>query len=147
MNWKTEAKEKLRKYDAMVNATINIPEEIAMLESMHKAIHTRKMDEPSIVRGESTHDEKFINNIAKRQELKWALKNAKSWVKLVENALECLLPDEKLIVQKLYIYPSKGAVKELCEELEITDSTLYRRRDQALERFTLALYGSTGIEP
>ena len=32
MNWKAEAKEKLRRYDAMRLATINIPEEVERLE-------------------------------------------------------------------------------------------------------------------
>ena len=49
--------------------------------------------------------------------------------------------DERLILQRLYLYPQKGAIDRLCNELGLEQSSVYRKRDQALSRFTVAIYG------
>lgn len=147
MNWKAEAKDKLRKYDAMKMATINIPEDIARLESEYSAIRSARTDSTPIHGGTSTREDALINNITERQELAQALQNATAWVRIVDRALKCLQQDDRKILHRLYIYPEKGALQRLCSELGVESSSVYRRRDQALQMFTLALYGETGEEP
>lgn len=147
MNWKAEAKDKLRRYDAMAAAIINIPENIARLESEYTAIRSASTDGTPVRGGTSAREDAIINNIAERQELALAMQNATTWVKTVDRALECLRPDEKKILHRLYIYPERGAIERLCNELGVESSSIYRRRDQALQTFTLALYGTTGEEP
>ena len=44
MNWKSEAKEKLQRYDAMRLATINIPQELERLEIDAQSIRSPKLD-------------------------------------------------------------------------------------------------------
>lgn len=146
MDWKAEAKDKLRKYDAMKMATINIPQEIARLESKATAIRSARADSTPIHGGSSGREDAMINNIAKRKELEWTLSDAAAWVDMVERAMTCLKKDEKTILQRLYIYPEKGSLERLCNELGLEKASIYRRRDQALQTFTLALYGSTGEE-
>ena len=46
-----------------------------------------------------------------------------------------------MVLTRFYIYPERGGVSRLCEELGVEQSSVYRKRDKALERFTLALYG------
>ena len=147
MNWKAEAKDKLKKYDAMMMATINIKENIARLEAEYTAIRSASTDSVPVAGGTSMREDAIINNITERQELKLALQSATAWVKIVNRGLECLQSEEKTILQRLYIYPEKGAVRRLCEELGVESSSIYRRRDQALLTFTLALYGETGEDP
>lgn len=65
----------------------------------------------------------------------------KHWLFVADRGLAALLPDEKLILQRLYLHPEKGALERLCSELGVEQSTVYRKRDQALQRFTVALYG------
>lgn len=146
MNWKAEAKDKLRKYDAMRIATITIPENLARLEAEYKAIRSATADGTPVRGGTSAREDAIINNIAERQELELSLQNATAWVKIVDRALTCLTPDEKMILRRLYIYPEKGGLQRLCSELGVESSSIYRRRDMALQRFTLALYGTTGEE-
>ena len=143
MNWKAEAKERLRRYDAMRTATINIPQEISRLEGEYTAIRSARSDGNPIRGGTSDREDALINNIAERQELRWALQNAAQWVKIVDRALGTLRPEEKKILHGLYIYPERGTVERLCTELGFEKSSLYRRRDQALAKFTRALYGIT----
>ena len=46
--------------------------------------------------------------------------------------------------ERFYMCPEKGSVERLCSELGLESSSVYRKRDKALRRFTVALYGSTG---
>ena len=38
--------------------------------------------------------------------------------------------------------PQSGALDQLCEELGMERSSVYRHRDKALSKFTLSLYGA-----
>ena len=141
MNWKSEAKEKLRRYDAMRLATINIPEEIARLEMDAQSIRSAKWDDPTVTGGGSRKEDALLNNIIHRQELIWTLQQAQSWLKTTDRALTALTGEEKQLLHRLYIYPEPGNVDRLCRDLGVEVSSIYRRRDRALRHFTMAFYG------
>ena len=141
MNWKAEAKEKLQRYDAMRLATVNIPEEITRLEIDAKSIRSARTDATPVSGGGSKREEAMLNNIIHRQELAWTLQQAQSWLRSTDRALTALTNEEKLILQRLYMYPQPGALERLCKELDVESSSIYRRRDRALRHFTLAYYG------
>lgn len=141
MNWKAEAKEKLRRYDAMRLATINIPEEVERLELDAQSIRSAKMDGDVVRGGGNRREDALLNNIIHRQELLWTLEQALLWLKTTDRALSALTKEEKLILHRMYIYPEMGAPEQLCKELGLETSSIYRRRDRALKHFTLAYYG------
>lgn len=143
MNWKAEAKEKLRKYDAMRLATINIPQEIERLEIDARSIRSARTDATPVTGGGNRREEAMLNNIIHRQELAWTLEQAHLWLQSTDRALTALTNEEKLILHRLYIYPEKGGLDRLCKELDVESSSVYRRRDRALKHFTLAYYGIT----
>ena len=143
MNWKAEAKEKLRKYDAMRLATINIPQEIERLEIDARSIRSARTDATPVTGGGNRREEAMLNNIIHRQELAWTLEQAHLWLQSTDRALTALTNEEKLILHRLYIYPEKGGLDRLCKELDVESSRVYRRRDRALKHFTLAYYGIT----
>ena len=142
MNWKEEAAEKLRKYDAMRTATENIPQELQRLELSARAIRASGVESPRVQTSRNRQEEQLLNNIVHRQELRWALENAKSWVKTTDHALSALSPEDRLVLSRLYVYPEKGALERLCQDLGVEQSSIYRRRDRALRNFTTALYGT-----
>ena len=146
MNWKSEAKEKLRRYSAMQQASVNIPAELERLEIDAQSIRAQSLDSPSVVSGCSRREDALLDNFVQRQELRRKLEQAESWVKTVQGALGVLTPRDRLILLRLYIAPEKKAVERLCSELGIEKSSLYRYRDQALYKFTRALYGVEDIE-
>ena len=145
MNWKAEATEKLRRYDAMRLATINIPQEIQRLEVDAQSIRAAKSDSPVVKSSGGRREDALLSNILHRQELSWTLQQAQLWLQTTERALSALSPQEKLILHRLYIYPESGALEKLCKELGIETSTIYRHRDKALQHFTLAYYGVTDM--
>lgn len=141
MNWKNEAKEKLRRYDAMRLATINIPQELHRLEMDAQSIRSARTDATPVSGGGSKREDALLNNILHRQELTWTLQQAQAWLQITDRALTTLTQAEKLILTRLYIYPEKGGLERLCKELDMESSSVYRHREQALKRFTMALYG------
>jgi transposase-like protein len=141
MNWKEEATEKLRKYDAMRLSTQNLPEELQRLEQAACAIRSARVDGTPVRGGTNRREDMLLSNLVCREELSRALTQAKLWVSATDRALGALSPEEKLILRRMYIYPERNAVERLCGELDLEQSSIYRKRDQALHRFTTALYG------
>lgn len=141
MNWKNEAMEKLRRYSAMQQAAHNLPEEIQMLEYAIRTIRSSALDATPTKGGGNKREEMLLNNIVKRQELTDTLDHTRRWLSTADRALRSLTPEERLILQRMFILPETGCVQRLCEELNIEQSSVYRKRDKALERFTRSLYG------
>lgn len=135
--------EKLRRYDAMRQALRNIPEEIRRLREEAVLLRRRAMDMTPVRGSGGRGDEALLNNIAQRQELEWTLKQVRLWLANADRGLMALAEDERLVLQRFYLYPEKGALERLCTELGVEQSTVYRKRDQALENFTVAMYGFT----
>lgn len=141
MNWKSEAMEKLRRYDAMKRATCNIPKEIQRLQIAACATKGANTATTPVKGGGNRREEMLMDNLVHQQELRWTLDQARCWLDTTERALDVLSKEEKLILHRLYICPEKGAVERLCQELGLEQSSVYRRRDRALHRFAIALYG------
>ncbi len=140
MNWKEEAIEKLCRYDAMKQAVTNIPEEIKRLELEAGSIKMMQSDGVTHSSNRS-HENMLLSNIATRHELELLLKIARHWVRTTERGLRVLSPEEKLILSRMFIYPQRQSVNLLCDELCIEQSSVYRKKEKALRKFTFALYG------
>lgn len=81
--------------------------------------------------------------MVKKEKLLRNLDRAKLWVEFMDKGLAVLTEDERHILDRFYINPAKGNVDRLCEELFVEKTALYKRKDAAPRRFTLALYGCT----
>ena len=146
MNWKREAIDKLKNYEAHKQALECLPKEIRRLESAYTGIRSATTDGTPISGGGSTREDSMLSNIVHRDELKRRLKEARLWVAQVDKALAVLDDEERLVLDRFYIHRTKGAVEALCESLNLEKSAVYGRRDKALRHFTLALYGATETE-
>jgi DNA-directed RNA polymerase specialized sigma subunit len=146
MNWKREAIDKLKNYEAHREALENIPKEIKRLESAYAGIRSATTDGTPVSGGGNTREDSMLSNIVHRDELKRRLREARLWVAQVDKALAVLDDEERLVLDRFYIHRAKGNVGELCERLNVEQATVYRKRDSALRRFTIALYGVTETE-
>ena len=113
MNWKVEAVEKLRKYTAMKTALKNIPEDVARLESAMQNIRSATADSTPVQGGGSGREEMMLSNIVHREELNRNLIQAQLWVQEVDAALRVLTDDDRLILNRFYIYQERGAADRL----------------------------------
>lgn len=146
MNWKREAIDKLKNYEAHRQALENIPREIKRLESAYTGLRSASTENAPVSGGGGTREDCVLSNIVLRDELKRRLKEARLWVAQVDKALAVLGEEETLVLDRFYIHRAKGAVEALCESLSLEKSAVYDRRDKALRHFTLALYGVTETE-
>lgn len=145
MNWKFEAIEKLKQYEAKKYSLKSIPVEIARLESAMQSIRSATADGTPVKGGGSGREDMMLSNIVHREELGRSLEQAQKWVALVDAGLEILSAEERLILDRFYINPAKGNVDRLCGELVIEKSQVYAKKDSALHHFTISLYGCSEI--
>ena len=141
MNWKNVAMEKLRRYNAMRQALRNIPEELQRLKAEAVLLRSATTDGIFVRGSGGKQEDARINNIVEQQELEQTLKQVRQWLAVTERGLLSLDDEQRQILQRLYLYPQKGGIERLCSELGLEQSSIYRKRDQALLRFTTAIYG------
>lgn len=141
MNWSSFAVEHLKDYEAKREAISNISENIATLEAKFTSIRSAATD--GIPTGDNSNhrEEMLIGNIAYRQELAENLKIVKREVALTEKALAKLDKKEFMILELFFIRRPCDYINRLCDELFISQSELYRKKDDALKHFTRIYYG------
>lgn len=141
MDWKSEAIEKLRNYETHKRSLVSIPMELERMDDAYTGLRAATLD--GTARGGGNHREDImLSNIVRRDDLKRRLEESRLWVEFVDGGLSVLDDEERLVLERFYIHPFKGKVDELCERLNVEQATVYRKRDSALRRFTLALYGA-----
>ena len=142
MDWKSEAIDKLQQYEAKRQALISIPMELAQLEATMTGVRSSRTDSSAVKGGGSGYEDRMLSLIVRKEELERSLECAQLWVDEVTGALKILNKDERLILDRFYINHMKGNLDRLCEELFLEKSAAYRRKDAALRKFTIALYGA-----
>ena len=140
MNWKNEAIERLKRYEPMKAAAHNMIDELKELSSKIASLKS-SMAEHIAVKTSAEFNDQLLNDITRKEEMSTTLLQTKTWLKSTEKALGLLSPEEKLVLYRLYISRERNAIDRLCTELGCEQSTVYRKRDAALKRFTTALYG------
>lgn len=143
MDWKCIAIEKLKGYQAKRQALESIPLEIAQVESTMTSIRSSRPDATPVKGGSAGYEDKMLNCLAQKDELQRVLERTQLWIKEVDGALSILDPDDRKILAYLCIYPTKDGLDRLCNELFVEPRQVYKRREKALRKFTIALYGCT----
>ena len=123
-------------------ALVNLPREIDRLEAEYTGIGSQRFTGRVTAREQRSREERMLDNIVKRQELRWSLDQTKLWMQTVNEALDSLGPEEQNVLRQLYICPKTGGLERLCETMCLEKSSIYRKRDSALRKFTLAMYGA-----
>ena len=141
MDWKKEAIEKLRQYTAKKMSLQTIPEEIRRLELEMCNIRSAGTDGSPSKGGGNGREDMLLSNIVRREEMERMLEQARIWVALVNAGLSLMDQEEKLLLDRFYIHPEKGAADRLAGDLHLDVKTVYRRKDDALRKFTISLYG------
>ena len=142
LNWSVFAVQRLRDLEDRKTAVENITEQIKALEQRFTAIRSATTDGTPVQGGnENKREEMLIRNIAEREELKNNLDIITREIVVTEKALDTLTEEEKLILRRFFILRQKGYVERLCDELFVSKTRLYQKKETALKKFTLACYG------
>lgn len=143
MDWKSEAVDKLKQYEAKRQALVSLPLEIAQVESTMTSIRSARMDGVAVKgSGSSGRENMMLSCIVQRDELQRNLDRTKMWVDSVSGALSVLQADDRHILERVYIYAEPKAVERLLDEYGLTEpSGMYKRIKKAIREFTIAMYG------
>lgn len=144
MNWKTEAIKDLKNYPQRKKAIENLEERIEILDEQFVSIKGISTSVP-VMGGMSKQEEKWLENISERERLAFSLKIVKELVKLTEKGLGSLDERERKVIDGFYIEPFANRIEALCEELHFEKSRLYQIKDNAIRKFTIAMYGTVEI--
>lgn len=141
MDWKKEAAGKLKDYSARRRALEALPRQIEEVRLRRQGIHAARTDGMAVGGGGCGREDRMIDSMLYEEELERRLEVTRAWVAGVEAGLEALGQEERLILERFYINPTADSVDRLCGELGLERAAVYRRKDLALRRFTMALYG------
>ena len=143
MNWVKEAESKLRDYAAKEQSLESVAERIAQLQAEMTCVRSATTDSTAVHGGGNCREDALLNNIAERDELERVKLSTAEWLEWVNGALTALSDTDKNLLDKFYINRRKGHVERLCEEMHLEKAQVYRRKEAALRKFTLLLYGAT----
>lgn len=140
--WKFKAIDKLKDYAAQKASILNLTEEISRLEMQAYSIKNPVVEDTPVKHGSNATEELLLSNIVQREEYQRMLERARLSVSMVDRGLSVLSSDEKHLLDRMYIHQEKGNSTQLMSEMGLTEpSSLYKRINKALRRFTIALYG------
>lgn len=141
MNWRDEAIKNLKDYRAKCAALENLRDDIRECE---EALGSIRAADPDCVRVKSSNvpNDSFLNSLTMRVELTESYLRAKAWVAKMDKAFSVLSREDITLLERMYIYPEPKAVDRIAGDLQIDVKTVYRRKDAALARFTIARFGN-----
>ncbi len=141
MNWKKEAVEDLKRYVCRKEGCLNVADRIQTLNTRLNGTAGVYSDAVPNRGGSSKVEEWRINTIVERDRLKMNYTALKKLVKMTERGLSQLSEDERRVLERFFIYRGGRHVDELMEELCYEKTRIYELKDEALYKFTVAMYG------
>ena len=136
MDWKLCAVDDLRQYKQIKIGILNSKERLRMIN------RTVKNSPYSPGSGQRRLDATLINALVEGERLGRNIASAEQIIKLTERGLGALDDEERKVLEKLYMANTPKTSSLIAKELGYEVRTLYRLRDRALQKFTLAMYGA-----
>lgn len=142
MNYKRDLIDELRALPHRKASIENLKERISILKMQLEAIRAASTDaEPVSGGGTNKREDAMINNLYEQMVRKNDLRVTEAQVKLLEENIAKLLPNERLVLERFYVIGEKNAVTRLMNDLGYEKSQIYRIKDEALANLARRLYG------
>jgi len=132
---------RLGRIEAHRVALRTLPERLQELEAVADGLNAHKLDGVK-VSGSRSIEAAFAANYEERDRITDKLRSANSELRILETALDSLREDERLVLELFYVHRRKGHVEELQERLNCEASTVYRRKNTALQKLYDRVYGA-----
>lgn len=141
-NWCVFAIQRLGDYESRLTSLENLTEQIKSFEDRLTSIRSATTDSTPVQGGnENKREQMLISNISMRDELKNNLEYVQKEISITEKGLAVLTKAEREVLHRFYINRTKGYIQRLCDDLFISQAEVYRIKDIALKKFTMACYG------
>jgi hypothetical protein len=144
MNWQIVAIEDLKNYKVMCMGAKNISDEITAIDETLYSVRTSKMSAAPAYGGGNT-DDSILNGIVKRDRLELNGSINDKLVTKIAQGLAALSENEYLALEYFYINRPPNYMDVLAEKVKCERSEIYRLKDRALRKFTIAMYGITDL--
>ncbi len=141
INLKKEILDELRRYEARKQSISSLRNRISMLADNFGRLRRAQANVDPVQGGGSYMEEHLLNNMVEKDRLMENLRVTSKVVKWLEQGLNTLTAEERLVLEYFYINRLEGYREILCERLSVEQSKLYHLKDQALEKLTRVLYG------
>lgn len=145
MDWKKEAIEDLGRYQMMKIGLKNLNEELQTLELTCADAPAALRREPVVQGGAKAADDALLQRIVRRDKLSASRDTLRATLRRIDRALKALSEEERCVLTRFYIERAPGAALLLCAQLRYEQAHIYRIKDAALKKFTIAMYGSEQI--
>ena len=139
--WKKQTINELEMYEPRKQAEKNLTDQLRELKSALTSIRSPGADAGQGKGGGVSTDERYLNNIVKQELLEENLKETRRALRRMGNAMTALTEEERYILDCFFINPEKEAAFNLADKLNIDRKTVYIRRESALRKLTIAMYG------
>lgn len=140
MRWDKELEYKLKDLPLKIKAMDNLEERIKYLEESKYLIKPINTDSVPANGGITKQEDALVNKLVEIEELKRNLHLMQKEIDWLKKGLLVLNDTEKEVINKFCFDMVK--VKKICEELGYEKSQIYRIKDQAIYKMTIALYGT-----
>lgn len=144
MDYRKEAAQELKDLLKRQNAVSTLREELMDLSGRLTAVKSPCADATPVQGGSAPIEERTINLIVKRDELRAMLQTSARRVARTERALTCLTDQQREFLTVFYVDRPRGHVEALMSKYHVERATVYRIKDEALRDFTIARYGGLG---
>ncbi|MBE6898925.1 MAG: hypothetical protein E7475_07995 [Ruminococcaceae bacterium] len=143
INWKKEAIEELKRLEDLKESIHHLNERIELIQNQLYNISAVQIGER--VGGSGDGDDVRLSKMVELEELKARKLITEKRVQLLQDCLDKLSEEQRLILNRFYIRRTSDYIEELEEVLYKSRTQIYQEKDRALRRLVRLLYG-IGIE-
>ena len=143
INWKKEAIEELKRLEDLKESIHHLNERIELTQNQLYNISAVQIGER--VGGSGDGDDVRLSKMVELEELKARKLITEKRVQLLQDCLDKLSEEQRLILDRFYIRRTSDYIEELEEVLFKSRTQIYYEKDNALRRLVRLLYG-IGIE-
>lgn len=141
MNWKKTAIDDLESYYSREAALGSLRERVQALNESMDGIKAVSTDKVPVKGGASHMEDSLINNIVERERLKLNYSTVNRLVETTRRGLDTLTDEERRILDGFYMRRTSSYIDDLCEQTGLERAQVYRLKDKALYKYTVATYG------
>ena len=143
INWKKEAIEELKRMEDLKESIHHLNERIELTQNQLYNISAVQIGER--VGGSDDGDDVRLSKMVELEELKARKLITEKRVQLLQDCLDKLSEEQRLILDRFYIRRTSDYIEELEEVLFKSRTQIYYEKDNALRRLVRLLYG-IGVE-
>ena len=138
-NWKKSAEADLKDYKKQKAAIKNLTERIKVIDNNMTALKGQSFDSRPKHGGISHYEDNLIESIVLKDKLTRNLEFAKGCVNLIDRGLEDISEEQRRILYMFFM--GGGGFRRVMEEFHIEQAAAYKKKEEALRDFTIAMYG------